>query len=205
MLPFFHALYKWGKKKRRMKKIAQWERQGRPLPPPHAFKQKILQDYSEKFSLDILVETGTYYGEMVEAMKETFKRIYSIELSKELYEKAKEKFKGEKHIELIWGDSGAEVEKITDKLDQPTLFWLDAHYSAGVTARGKKDTPIYEELNHILNAKNSRHVIVIDDARNFGADPAYPSLEELFGFVRSKRDNVEMVVKDDMIRITPKF
>jgi len=204
-LPFFDALSKWVKKKRRTTKITRWEKQGKPFPPPHAFKEQILQDYSEKFNLDIFVETGTYYGEMVEALKDTFKYIYSIELSKELYEKANEKFKGEKHIELIWGDSGVELEKITGKLDRPALFWLDAHYSSGVTARGKKDTPIYEELDHILNAKCNRHVIVIDDARDFGVDAAYPSLEELFAFVRSKRNDVEIAVQDDTIRITPKF
>ncbi|MBW6486950.1 MAG: hypothetical protein K0B01_12455 [Syntrophobacterales bacterium] len=165
----------------------------------------MLQYYSERFNLDVLVETGTYYGEMVEAMRGIFKHIYSIELSRELYEKARKRFNGEKHIELIWGDSGVELEKIMGKLDQPALFWLDGHYSAGETARGDKDTPIYEELNHILNAKNRRNVIVIDDARLFGGDPAYPGREELFAFIKSRRPDVNIVVQGDSIRITPEL
>lgn len=61
-----------------------------------------------------------------------------MELSKELYEKARKRFRGEKHIELIWGYSGVEMEKIMGKLGQPALFWLDGHYSAGETARSDK-------------------------------------------------------------------
>jgi hypothetical protein len=90
------------------------------------------------------------------------------------------------------------------KLSQPALFWLDAHYSEGVTARGDKDTPIYEELHLILNAGDIGHVIIIDDARCFGTDPAYPSKEELVEFIRSKKSNVDIAVLDDSIIITPK-
>ncbi|MHB8829802.1 MAG: hypothetical protein ACYC6Q_09795 [Syntrophales bacterium] len=189
---------------RQMKQIAEWEKGGKPLPPPHEVKQLALQYYSEKFGLKILVETGTYHGDMVEAMRELFNHIYSIELSKELYEKAKKRFKGEKHIELIWGDSGVEMERIMGKLDQPALFWLDGHYSAGETARSDKDTPIYEELNHILNAKDRGNVVIIDDAHLFGDDPAYPGREELFDFIKARMPDVNIAVEEDSIRITPK-
>jgi hypothetical protein len=89
------------------------------------------------------------------------------------------------------------------KLDQPALFWLDGHYSSGETAKGDKDTPIYEELKHILNFPGQGHVIVIDDARCFGNAPDYPDIEELSGFVRSRWPEVNIVVQDDSIRITP--
>ena len=69
------------------------------------------------------------------------------------------------------------------------------------TAKGSNDTPIYQELQHILSAQEMRHVIVIDDARKFGNDPSYPSIEDLTAFVRSKRANVQFTVQDDAIRI----
>ena len=175
-----------------------------PVPPPHIIKQRVLRRYAEEYSLKILVETGTYYGEMVEAMKNYFYRIYSIELSEQLFDDVKKRFKSAKHIELIHGDSGKELKNVIKKINKPALFWLDGHYSAGVTARGEKDTPIYEELHCILNAKNLGHVIIIDDARCFGTDPAYPSLEELKEFIRSKNPNVKIAVQDDSIRVTPK-
>ena len=57
-----------------------------------------------------------------------------------------------KNVELLHGDSGTELGNVMNKINQPALFWLDGHYSAGVTAKGDKDTPIYEELVCILNA-----------------------------------------------------
>jgi hypothetical protein len=148
----------------------------------------------------VLVETGTFLGDMVEAMKRHFDKIYSIELSEELFGKAKHRFASESHITLIHGDSGKALEEVMKELTQPTLFWLDGHYSAGITAKGEMDTPICEELKHILNARPLGHVIIIDDARAFGNDPAYPRVEELREFVGSKRESV-MTVEDDTIRI----
>jgi hypothetical protein len=52
------------------------------VPPPHIVKQQTLRSYSKKFGLNILVETGTLHGDMVEAMKKDFERIYSIELNR---------------------------------------------------------------------------------------------------------------------------
>ena len=201
--PLYDSLRNLVIRRRELKKLADWERNGRPIPPPHIVKQQTLKTFSKRYGLKILVETGTYYGDMVEAMKDVFNQLYSIELSTELYKKAKKRFKGEKHIELICGDSGLELMNLMSKIDQPTLFWLDGHYSAGVTAKGEKDTPIYEELNHILNSTDKGHVIIIDDARCFGADPNYPSIKELCDFIKSKRANLDIVIQDDCIRVIP--
>jgi hypothetical protein len=202
--PFYYPLRNWAVKRRMPAELAEWERKGRPVPPPHIVKQRTLREYSKRFGLRILVETGTYYGDMVEAMRADFDRIYSIELSKDLYETTKKRFKGANNIELIHGDSGNELKRIVNNINQPALFWLDGHYSAGVTARGTRDTPIYEELRHILNSKDMGLVIIIDDARSFGKDSAYPSIEELSRFIKSKRADVDITVQDDSIRITPK-
>jgi hypothetical protein len=44
---------------------------------------------------------------------------------------------------------------------------------------------------------------LIDDARYFGVNPDYPTLPQLADFVRARRDDVEIRVKHDIIRITP--
>jgi hypothetical protein len=140
---------------------------------------------------------------MVQAMKARFDRVYSIELGNDLYEMAARRFKGADNVELIHGDSGAALGSILNKIDQPALFWLDGHYSGGDTARGATDTPIKEELRRILNAADRRHVIIVDDARCFGSEPAYPSIEEVVEFIKSRRPNMDVAVQDDSIRITP--
>lgn len=201
--PLYYPLRNWLSKRRQLKKIERYESLGRPVPPPHIIKQRVLQAYANRYGLKVLVETGTYYGDMVEAMKTIFDHIYSIELNKYLHEKAKKRFKGAKHVDLIHGDSGKELLNVMKKIDQPALFWLDGHYSGSETDRGEKDTPIWEELYHIFSGQDSGHVI-IDDARLFGTDPAYPTIRELKDFIFSRRDNVEILVQDDSIRITSK-
>ncbi len=188
--------------KKTEKELIEWERKGRPAPPPHVIKQRELRNYADKYDLKVLVETGTFMGDMVEAMKNSFEKIYSIELSAELYENARKRFEGDERIELIHGDSGKMLGKLLENLDQPALFWLDGHYSAGITAKGEKETPIYEELTHIYSAQISGHVVLIDDARCFGTDPAYPSTSELSEFIRTKRPDSKIEVDFDSIRVT---
>jgi hypothetical protein len=203
LFPFFYLLRNWIVKKRQRKELAEWERKGKPIPPPHIVKQLTLEYYAKKHKLKILVETGTYYGDMVEAMKNYFDYIYTIELSIGLHKQAKKRFKKDRHVEVILGDSGKELKNLMGKIEQSALFWLDGHYSAGVTERGENDTPIYEELQHILSKQNIDHVIIIDDARFFGTDPAYPTIEELTEFIKIKRKDVQILIQDDSIRITP--
>lgn len=180
-----------------------WQMRGSQVPPPHIFKQKVIRGFAKRFGIRIFVETGTFHGDMVAAMKHYFDNIYSIELSPELFEKAKQRFDGDHIVEIIHGDSGVELDKLLDRIDQPALFWLDGHYSAGVTARSHKDTPIFEELTHIYNHRISDHVVIIDDARLFGSDPAYPTIKELCDFVRTKKSDAVINIVYDSIRISP--
>lgn len=200
----FYPIFNLLSKRRQLKELENWENGDRTFPPPHIIKQRTIKEYAARYGCKTPVETGTYLGDMVEAMKGVFTRIYSIELSNELCNDARLRFKGLNHIEIINGDSGDEIKNLICKIHEPALFWLDGHYSGGLTARGKKDTPIFEELAHILKAPlENRHVIIIDDARCFGTDPSYPSLEQLNNFIKSQRQDIEIIVKDDSIRITP--
>lgn len=201
--PLYYTLRIWLFRRRQKRELVDWERRGRPLPLPHILKQAILRKYAKQYNLRILVETGTFYGDMIEAMKCFFDRIYSIEISKQLFEIAKNRFKSYDHIELIHGDSGKELANVMEELHQPALFWLDGHYIGEGTAKGEKNTPIYAELNQIFDAPDLGHVIIIDDARCFGVDPAYPTIEELEKYILSKRRSVRMTVEDDSIIITP--
>jgi hypothetical protein len=200
--PLYTPANNWVAVRRQRHELRKWETQGRPVPPPHFVKQQTIRRFAVQYGLTILVETGTYYGDMVEAMKRDFRQIYSIELSPELHAKARQRFARDANVELIQGDSGTELQKIVNQLAQPALFWLDGHYSGGVTARGEKDTPIFEELNQIFNSPLAGHVIVIDDARCFGTEPGYPTITELGEFIHSQRPAAKIEVADDSIRIT---
>lgn len=184
------------------KQLAEWEKNGKPLPPPHIVKQMAIEEYRKKFYTEILVETGTYLGDMVEAQRNHFKKIYSIELSERLFNKAQKRFKAYLHIKILQGDSGIVLNKLINEIDKPALFWLDGHYSHGMTAKGDKECPVPEELDTILKSPLP-HIILIDDARLFNGTHDYPTIEQIIEIIRSNNRQYLVEIKDDIIRLTP--
>jgi hypothetical protein len=185
----------------RERQLAGWINAGSPIPPPHAIKQIAIREYQQKFQVNVFIETGTFLGEMVEAQKMLFKKIISIELSKYLYEKARKRFTQDDNVVVVHGDSGRVLQQVLKEINEPVLFWLDGHYSMGVTARGKKDCPIFDEINAIFDAhKNMGHILLIDDARLFTGTGDYPTLDELTKFIHDRNRAYQMEVKDDIIR-----
>lgn len=203
-LPFYFALKNVLTRRRQKHELIEWQANGRPVPPPHLIKQELIRNYAQRYRLRVLVETGTFKGDMVQAMKPFFDRIYSIELSDYLYCKARQRFKRQQKVTLIHGDSATELKGVIEGLKGPALFWLDGHYSAGVTAKGQSDTPVMKELGHIFDSSQRGHVILIDDAHLFGTDPAYPSLDEIRTSVTSKEAEASIDIQSNIIVIVLK-
>jgi hypothetical protein len=178
-----------------------WEKQGRPSPPPHIIKEELIHDYAKTFNTQILIETGTYLGDMVHAMRKSFSRIISFELDHNLATQAQNRFANDNHIQIIQGDSGKLLGDHLSAIDEPCLFWLDGHYSGGITAKGALETPIKNELTAILSHPVDGHVILIDDARCFTGENDYPTLDELQKFVAERKPNHKFSVEHDIIRI----
>lgn len=166
--------------------------------PTHDYKKQVVLEYARKYNCRTLVETGTYLGEMVEAMIPHFDRIISIELSEDLYMNAFKKFSGAHNVLLLQGDSGKLMWDVCQTLDGPTVFWLDAHYSYGITAKGDKECPVMEELRAIYNtprgtayslcAADTDMVILIDDARLFDG-VNWPNMEDVYDSRLDKLEN----------------
>lgn len=184
------------------KKIDKWKLAGKPIPIPHELKQLAIKKYKSIYGCTILVETGTFRGDMVAAQRKNFNHIYSIELSEKLWADAVTRFKDFDTITILQGDSGKELKNIIFLLQQPAIFWLDGHYSAGETAKGEKECPIFEELDCILINNQYKHVLLIDDARCFNGQGDYPTIENLTAYVKSKNNKYEVEVKNDIIRYT---
>jgi hypothetical protein len=193
-LPFYPSL-------RDGRILLAWRLAGRPAPPPHLVKQRAIRACAARCRLPILVETGTYRGDMVAAVKDCFERVYSIELGKDLHRLAQERFAGDPRVRILQGDSGEVLRGLLPQIDRPALFWLDSHYSDADTARSGLITPIRRELEHILaHPLAGRHVIVIDDARLFRGEDDYPTLAELRALLAAA-EFAGFEVRDDIIRI----
>lgn len=171
---------------------------------PHSLKQEWIKKLARNYGVKTFIETGTYLGEMVEAVSGDFEKIYSIELAEQLYLDAVKKFADRKHIEIIKGDSGEVLKELLAKTNQPILFWLDGHYSMGNTAKGSIDTPILAELENIFAHEIKNHVIAIDDARCFNGTYFYPSQREIVELVRNKAPHYRVLFKNDLILILPR-
>jgi len=183
-------------------RVVIWTFSGKPVPAPEKVKQLIVRSYGKKYGYKVLVETGTYWGEMIDAQKSFFKKLYSIELSEDLHKRASDRFKNDSNIKLLQGDSGVVLPQIIKELDEPAIFWLDAHYSSGVTAKGNLDCPIFAELDAIF-AKNQNHVLLIDDARDFIGKNDYPTIDELKKYFEKKKMKYKFEVAHDIIRAEP--
>jgi hypothetical protein len=179
-----------------------WILRGRPSRSPHLLKQRVVREYGEKFGLKTLVETGTYYGEMVAAMKGYFDRIYSIEWAPALAERAARKFARDRHVRIFSGDSRVVMPEVLALLGGPALFWLDAGYYGWVGIRSKdNEQRLSAELEMILSHPYS-HMILLDDARGLTGRDGIPSVDDVKAYVESRFPQRSVAVEYDIMRIT---
>lgn len=193
--------YNFSTHNRQRRALKEWNQLGQPLPPPSEYKQLTIIDYSRKYDLKVFVETGTFLGYMVEVLMFSFEKLISIELDTVLFEKAKTKFISNHHIFIHQGDSTYVLPKVLSELKEPALFWLDGHYSEGITAKGELNTPIISELKSILSLTTKGHVILVDDARCFDGKNDYPTIEDLRLLVTRQDPTATFTVENDIIRI----
>lgn len=171
------------------------------LMPTHTSKQNIIRHIQKQSGIKVLIETGTYLGDMIEAQKNFFNKIYSIELGELLYNNAVKRFKNDISIKIFNGDSGDVLPHVLKQIKEPCIFWLDGHYSEGITAKGKKDSPIFEELTAIFNSNKFPHILLIDDARLFDGTNDYPTIIELKKFIELHSVDPQFKVENDIIMV----
>lgn len=184
--------------------ISNWEKQGKPIPPPHVVKQELILLYKHKYQCLFFVETGTYVGDMIYALKNSFRKLISVELSETLWEKAVLRFNNYSNVQIIQGDSAKILYEVTPQLEGRALFWLDGHFSGSGTAKGEKDCPILNELDAIFNNNSFHHIVLIDDGRLFTGLNDYPTLDELKVYASRADVNYNMNIEYDIISLTPK-
>jgi hypothetical protein len=184
--------------------VLQWKLTGRPIPPPPTVKHAIVKDYQRRFGPRVFVETGTFAGGMIDAVKDRFARIFSIELDPGWHARAVERFRADSHVTILRGDSGVRLQEVLDALAEPALFWLDAHYSGPVTARGAIDSPIVREMESIRAHPVAGHVVLIDDMRDFQGRDGYPTVDELIAWIRRVDPAGAVEVRDDILRWHPR-
>jgi tetratricopeptide (TPR) repeat protein len=177
--------------------------------PQYSLSQDFLHMMSSITKALVFIETGTFAGGTTAEAARIFHEVHSIELSKELYEKAQIRFKSIPNIHLYQGDSSdLLIHILTTMKGGPYLLWLDGHYSEGFTAKGKANTPILDEVRAIKGSGLQDVYILIDDLRVFEKHPdiassnsslcGYPTIEELYQEILTINSGYQLVILGDI-------
>jgi hypothetical protein len=207
--PVKHLLYRFGiytnlDAIRRLPEIVFWLSNGCTGIAPPPVKRKIIRSYLQHHGLKVFIETGTHLGDtLADIASDAAVQAISIELADNYYQAAAYRFAKYKNVELLHGDSGLLMAQVVGKLRSPALFWLDGHYSGGMTAKGDLETPVSAELQSILASPITGHVILIDDVRCFDGTRDYPHLDEFLAFIRAD-GRYRCEVSTDILRLTPR-
>ena len=167
--------------------MSQWSKRDFLENSPQIVKQKVFLKYGIKDA--VWVETGTYLGTTTSYLSDLFPHVYSVEPEPKLYAAACNRFKG-KNVSLFNDVSENIFPSLLPKLSGNINFWLDGHYSAGITFKGEKDCPVEDELIAIeQNFDNFNKIsILIDDVRCFlpnnSSNTDYPSIDYLVDWAR---------------------
>ena len=190
----------------KLRELFLWYKKGRcSSPSPHFVKQSVLLRHA--IDNATWVETGTYKGSTTQILSERFPMVHTIEPSRKCLQIARQNLKAFQNIIFYNGTSEECLESICKSLTGDICFWLDGHYSAGITFKGDKYTPIVYELETISKYKSKLNnlVILIDDIRCSHLDMEnYPSLDFYVDWAKSN-DMLWTIEQDIFIIKTTKF
>jgi hypothetical protein len=189
-----------------IKSFYQWYKREFGLYSPILVKHKVLKRYSLEHAY--WVESGTYFGHTTSFLSKISKKIvYSIEPSKALFDRAKEKFKNFKNVNIVNNTSEDCMDSILTNLTGNICFFLDGHWSDGITFKGENECPVLFELKSIeKHIKNfDKITICIDDARCFSKvssnyDKSYPDINVIIKYAET--NNFNFFIEHDIIILT---
>jgi hypothetical protein len=160
-----------------------WVYQGFSLPAPQWVKLQFL--LSNQINDGGWIETGTYLGDTSIALSRKSPKVVTLEPSQELYEFSRSRLKARENVDCILGSSEEQFTKALKLVSNKANIWLDGHYSGDVTYFGVTETPLFFELQAIVEVlpKFTSLRVFIDDIRNCpqveSESNSYPTFEFL--------------------------
>jgi hypothetical protein len=118
------------------------------------------------------VETGTHRGIQLAIADSSncFDKIFGIEIDEIYYRFTLDHVLAhnkDSAVVPIHGDTGEWLPKLSDLLDEPTFFYLDAHFCNAKPRLKKREFPLWKELD-ILKARSHNDIVAVDDVHAFG-------------------------------------
>jgi len=161
--------------------------------------------------LKVLVETGTFQGDTLANLQDSFEILHSIELSPQYHQAAVTRFAGASHIHLHQGESSKVLLQLRSTMETDcVLYFLDAHWCVAANTAGEaSQCPLLDELRAI-GQLNTESVVLIDDARLFLAPPLapheisqWPNFHQITAQLLAISPHHEIMVVNDVIAFFP--
>jgi hypothetical protein len=129
----------------------------------------------QALNANVFIETGTYKGNTAQWASRNFLKVHTIEFDEDRYHKTLARISNTidgSNINMWLGNSKYVLPKILKDINEPVIFWLDAHGTFVLDKPQTEDDeiPIMDELDVIIKwqkTKQKECVILIDDARLF--------------------------------------
>jgi len=161
----------------------------------------------DAYNLQGFIETGTNCGATALWAAQYFQKVITIEAAKEIYEAVLNNYSHLENIEFVLGNSKEQLVEIVPRLKEPCIFWLDAHWSGGITYGESEECPLLEELQ-IINDSEFDHFILIDDARLFLSPPPsphrveeWPTIDAVTSLLNAGRSRYTVIVEDVIVSV----
>lgn len=179
--------------------------------PGSTFPSKLVDQLRRDYGLRIFIETGTGpLGNTAAYCSKQFDQVFTIELDPGMHARAKKALADCPRVEALFGQSVNVLPLIFPRLDKPTLWWLDAHWSGCGMPRLAIECPLLDELRMIGGLRGT-DVILIDDARLFMAPPGgkhrseeWPTFDQIKALLASWSPPPSLSIKGDVIVVVPK-
>lgn len=147
----------------------------------------------------VLIETGTFQGDSIEAVNSLFEEIHTIEIDEGRYLAAKSRLEKYQNIHCNLGSSTDILPSIIELCRQKSCAWfLDAHSSGDVKV------PLMDEIELILRGIEKPQLFIIDDVRLFDKhwDWSGVSVQTIKALISKHRVIKEMAIRKDRLLIS---
>lgn len=123
----------------------------------------------KKFDIKNVVETGSYVFSTTKWLCENFDLVYTYENNEHFYGVGVDKVRTFTNVRTFLEDSISGLQKLKDKLPEPTIFFLDAHWG--------EYCPLLDELD-VISTLNTTPIIVIHDFKTNNPDLGFDRYNE---------------------------
>ncbi len=125
-----------------------------------------------EFRINYFFETGTSKGDATELAAIMFDKVFTCDVDADAIHAASTRLADYPNVQIKYMPSPDFIRLVKRQLDQPIMYWLDAHW-CGAATKPPKECPLLEELAEI-GGLNGHSVLLIDDVNYMTSPPPAP-------------------------------